>query len=241
MPVSARISRAPVVAPYRLRREFSAQRCAPVYIFLPRRGLGLTTQQLTQQIGGLTATALAFIPVPGVAQLAAAAAAAATQFAIFIEGLTGCGITCVQSSQYANQAESVLKQLYAAYFAQPVRTVAMQQAVLLQMQQSIAALKQACSDPKLGTAGQNCIKDRLIEGGPTSWCPLPGKVGCDWITTYVNPVKNDPAVVSDTSSGGAAAASVLSSFGVNPAATVLGIPLSELALPGLLLLFAAML
>lgn len=177
-----------------------------------RRGVGdLTTAQLAgsavttagNTVGGILtslANAAGEIPVAG-----PIIAGIASILGPIIATFNGCGQTCIQATQYANQANIALQQALNAYMAQPVHYKSVQQATLAQMQAVFDALRQACSNPALGSAGQRCISDRLVEGAVTSWCN--GKVGCDWITAYYNPVLNDPNVVADPVS----AASLLTS------------------------------
>ena len=174
--------------------------------------------------GGLMAAAPFTGPAaPFVAAAGALVAAAAKLFA-------GCGQTCIQATQYADQAGQIAQQIHDLYFAQPVRTASMQQTALANVQQIIGWLNQMCSNPALGSAGQRCISERIVRGGTAPWCPNPGNKGCDWYTTIVDPIANDPGVVPDP-----AGASLLSSVGVNPSTTVAGIPLEKLLIPAALL------
>lgn len=195
--------------------SFVALQDFPAPAFIPRRRVlrgtrrrgvgGLSTQQLSAQVGSMVASSLAFIPVVG--PLAAAATAIATSLAVVIENLTGCGPTCVLATQYANQASVALDQVKATYFNTPNRTVSFQQSTLQQIQAVFDALRTACSNPNLGNAGKRCISDRLVRGAVTSWCN--GQVGCDWVTNYYDAIANDPNVSPDPVS---AVSSVVSSI-----------------------------
>jgi hypothetical protein len=147
----------------------------------------------------------------------------------------GCGQTCVQATQYANQADAAAQQIHDLYFAQPVRTVAMQQAALNGILQMADWLRQACSNPALGAAGQRCISERIVPGGTAPWCPNPGNLGCDWYSTLIYPIQNDTGVVPDPSPVSAGSADLLSSVGVDPSTTVAGVPIKNLLLPAALL------
>lgn len=175
--------------------------------------------------GGLMAAA----PFAGPAApfLIAASALVAPIGAMF----AGCGQSCVVTSQMANQAQAGLEQLKSSYFALPVHYASAQAGTLAYMDQIFAWLRQACGNPQMGSAGVNCIQERLVRGAPAPWCPNPGHVGCDWITAYRDAVANDPAVVPDPSPVSAVAAA----FGLNPSATLGGFQVSSLILPALLL------
>lgn len=151
-------------------------------------GIGLQTANATGSVlagtlaGGLAAAA----PFTGPA--APFVAAAAGLVAPLTRLINGCGRSCIDASNIANEAESKLKALRDQYLAQPVRTVAMQQTVLQYMDEVFNWLYQACGAIG-GAAGQKCISERLVKGGAAPWCPT--RVGCDWITTLRDPVAND--------------------------------------------------
>ncbi len=105
----------------------------------------------------------------------------------------GCGQTCVVASQDADKFGALAQQNMQAYFSAPApRPMSLQSAALNNFDTLMAALRQACSDPALGAAGQRCISERLVKGGTAPWCPT--KTGCDWITTMRDPIANDPTV-----------------------------------------------
>lgn len=175
--------------------------------------------------------ALATIPIAGpiAAGIAVLGVALANVF-------SGCGDTCEEATQYANQAETILAQNLQTYMSAPVHYRSLQAGALNNATVAMQALQQACSNPALGAAGQRCISERLVKGGSAPWCTLPGGVGCDWITAYYDPIANDPNVVPDPVPGSSAVASVLSSVGLNSQATVLGVPVADLLVPALLIL-----
>lgn len=167
------------------------------------------------------ATATAFIP--GVGPLVSAAVGAATQFAIAIESLfSGCGQTCVQASNIANQVAGILEQNLNSYLSYPIRTASMQAAALQTFDGAWAQLQQACGNPALGQAGQNCISDRQAGGckwqtSPGGWQKnsdgtwkyvAPGAAGSgttcwNWFVGYRDPIAQDPMVLPDSAVQGA--------------------------------------
>lgn len=128
----------------------------------------------------------------------------------------GCGQTCVQTSNWANQAEPLLQQNVQHYLNSPVRYRSMQAAALNNFDTVWKALTAACGQPALGPAGQRCISDRQAgackwqtdgQGGPAG----SGSVCWNWFIGYRDPIANDPGVqddpvaaapASDTSAGG---------------------------------------
>lgn len=120
----------------------------------------------------------------------------------------GCGASCIQSTEFANQFEDALNQLKAAYDSQPIHYKSLQTQTLGYMQSAADQLRKACSDPALGAAGQRCISERLVRGGTAPWCPTPSHTGCDFWSTYYDPIANDPTVVPDPPAVSSAAASL---------------------------------
>jgi len=139
----------------------------------------------------------------------------------------GCGQTCVQATQYANQTETLWQQNLETYMNAPVHYASLQAAALNNFDTIANALYTACSNPALGSAGQRCISERLVRG--SVW---------DAYAHFRDPIANDPNVVPDPSPVTQAGASVLSALGVNPSQTLFGVPLSNLLLPGGLFLVA---
>lgn len=219
------------------------------------RGIGALTGQ-SAYIGqaaaaaasttGLLIGVLASIPVAGpiAAGIAAIGLALANVF-------SGCGQTCVEASNLANQAEPLLLQNLQAYMSAPVHYASMQAAALNNFNLTWTALEQACSNPQLGSAGQACIADRQQGGchyktspggwqqGPNGWTYVsPGAAGSgstcwNWFVGYHDPIANDPTVVPDPVPGAAALSSLTGS------ATIGGIPVADLLIgAGALLLLA---
>jgi hypothetical protein len=152
--------------------------------------------------------------------------------ALFGNIFSGCGNTCIQATQYANQAGQQLDQLKAQYFALPTpRPYADQQAYLQALPQLFNWLQQMCSNPALGSAGQNCISQRLTRRPCPGVAPAP--VWCDYWSFYYDPVANDPdvappvsAVSSATSGVTSAISSILpSSVSSLLTGTVFGLPI----------------
>jgi hypothetical protein len=123
----------------------------------------------------------------------------------------GCGQTCIQASNIANQVEPVLKQNLQQYLAAPVHYKSLQTAALNNFGTAWAALDKACSNPALQAAGQHCISDR-IQGSchyttsPGGWSngvyTYPGQEGSgsscwNWYVGYRSPISDDPTVVPD--------------------------------------------
>ena len=223
-----------------------------MYSFAPTRGWGLGDVASDQKAAGIAAS------VAGSAVSAAAAAGliagAAVPFigpaiavvAIAVEALianSGCGITCVETSQWANQAEPLLKQNIAAYFAQPAPRSQSNQALALQTFDKVwATLTAQCSQPGTGDAGKRCISDR--DSGACTWKqtatspllsypgePQPGECW-NWYSGYRDPIANDPDVMPDEMSS-ASSSSASGSF----ASLLTGgsSDMSSLLLPALLL------
>lgn len=200
-------------------------------------GLGAATSTVIESTGaslaGTAAAILALSPATGpLAPFVAVAAAVLGLLATMGVG-SGCGQSCVLSSQYANQAEAALQQNILAYFAQPApRDPASQTAAESLYQQVSGDLTQQCSNASLGSAGQKCISDR--QAGACTWkqtadsvlLGIPGEpqVGqCwNWDSGYYAPIVNDPdvAAASVATSAESAAASALSSAGLSSSYTV---------------------
>ena len=102
----------------------------------------------------------------------------------------------------------------------------MQAAALNNFDTVWAALEQACSDPSLGKAGQNCISDRQAgscaykvksvgswQGG--KWVPGQGGNGSgsacwNWFIGYRSPIADDPNVQPDPTPASSVASAVAS-------------------------------
>jgi hypothetical protein len=226
-----------------------------MYVGTRSRGLGATPGQITQTglslaspvgaaVGGgvlATATGLAAsLAVP----LVGAAIAGVTILVTKLIQNSGCGPTCVQASDYANQAEPLLRQNLYAYFSQPKPRSQSSQAAALANYDAIwnQAVK-LWSDPALGNAGKRGISDR--QAGACTWKqnvtyaqdimaagePQIGQCW-NWDSGYRAPIANDPSVVPD-----AQAALSGSAGSVFPAGS--GVSLGTLALVAVLVLAGA--
>lgn len=154
---------------------------------------------------------------------------------------SGCGQTCIITSQWANQAEPLLAQNIQAYFSLPApRTRQQQQMALNNFEVVWAKLQELCGQPGTGDAGVRCITDR--QAGACKWKqtsdspllqypgePQPGQCW-NWFSGYRDPIANDP-VVDDAqaalSSVGSTVSSVVNSL---PAVTVGGMNLTPILL-----------
>lgn len=180
---------------------------------------------------------------------------------ILVGVFKGCGSTCTEASDIANQVEPALQQNLANYLAAPVHYASLQAAFLNNFTTAWSALTQACGNPQLMSAGQNCISERQqgscsYKTTPGGWQQTngvwtyvyPGANGSgstcwNWFVGYHDPIANDPTVVPDPSPASSAvsgATSVitqgLTDIGISPSTTLFGIPLSTLALPAIALL-----
>ncbi len=191
---------------------------------LANQGLTITTNILKAigTIGGPVGSIIASIGQLGV---------------MLVQVFKGCGQTCIQATQYANQVEPILQQNLQAYISSPVRTVSMQAAAVNNYNTAITALEQACGQAALGSAGTACIDERVnasscqwkaSPGGWTGACPGTyqgygasgsGSACVNWVILYLDPIQNDPCVQPD---------SVLSTsssvLGGATSSTILGIP-----------------
>ena len=150
---------------------------------------------------GLTAGTLsAAVPFIGPALMAA------TLLIQHLIANSGCGQTCIETSQWANQAAAALQQVLDGYFALPAPRTQTQQALAIANFQSIwQQLVQMCSDPSTGDAGKRCISDR--QQGACTWkqkyAPVyagePNIGDCwNWFNGYLQPIQQDPVVADPT-------------------------------------------
>jgi hypothetical protein len=212
-------------------KQFAPVTAAPYRVMLPavdRRILH--NQRILREIRGLGAQSTAGEIQSGAAavvtgvtgELAAVSAGTSTiipligpalaVIAIAVEAImnSGCGETCIETSQWANQAEPLLLANINAYFQLPTPRASSAQAYALSVFDQIwAGLVSRCSQQGLGTAGQDCISDR--QAGACKWqqsttSPLlaytqygePAPGACwNWFSGYRDPIANDPDVVSD--------------------------------------------
>jgi hypothetical protein len=180
----------------------------------------LTTQQ-TVQAGTAAASSAASIAIaaswiPTAAIPFVGPAIAAISVAIELILNSGCGQTCIITSNWANQAEALLQQNITAYFNLPApRTASQQSAALANFQQIWNYLVQECSNPQLGQPGVNCIADR--QAGACHWTQpasevppwgTPAAGQCwNWFNGYHDPIANDSPIVPDPTTPTSAASS----------------------------------
>lgn len=221
-----------------------------------RRGMGATLQQANPQAGAIAATAasaatsvvgtlvaLGTVTGPVGAAIAGIIAAAYSIANLF----GGCGQTCVEATNIANQAGAYINEAYSQYMNSPVHYRSMQTAYLQLFDGTWNAMVKACDNPALGAAGQRCITDRQAgscayktspggwkQSGDGTWSyvePGPNGSGTACWNSFIgrrDPVANDPTVVDDP--GGGLLSSITGGGG-----SVLGVP-APLAIGGLALL-----
>ena len=171
----------------------------------------------------------------------------------------GCGQTCVEASDIANQVSAALTTNLQQYLAAPVHYASLQMAALNNFNTAWAALTQGCGNPQLASAGQNCISERQQgacsyktspggwqQGSSSGWTYVyPGANGSgstcwNYFVGYHDPIANDPTVVPDPPAAGVQSAitTELTHLGISSSSTLFGIPVMWLAAgaAGLLLL-----
>lgn len=179
-------------------------------------------------------TAAVAIPVVG-------AAIAAIGIGIMAILNSGCGQTCIETSQWANQAEPLLQQNVEAYFAiQAPRPISVQAAAVQNFMNVWNRLVQLCSQPGLGAAGQNCINDR--KSGACKWKATatgaypgqPAQGACwNWWNAYHDPIANDTQVYNDSQAAmptttGATGGTVVAGAGGSDLLLIAGVALAGL-------------
>lgn len=156
-------------------------------------GLG-DTRPVTNAIGsGLLSAGGVIAAIPG-GQLPGAIVAAVGAFTGLIGGLFKPDLTKIEATHIVDAIQVQLEQLLHGWYAlPPEQKTAQNQAAFLELiDAALNKVQQGCSNPQLGTAGEHCISERLVKGGSAPWCPT--VTGCDWITTYRDPITNDPTV-----------------------------------------------
>lgn len=244
--------------PVPVRRVMTRRYARPSRLVIPS-GLGalspgsISIANSAASAAALTGTmvaVLASIPIAG-----PIAAAVAGVGLLLANVFSGCGQTCVEASNLANQAEPLLLQNLQTYLSAPVHYASLQAATLNNFALTWQALVSACSNPQLGSAGQSCIADRQQGGchyqtSPGGWSQdasgvwrytYPGAQGSgsacwNWFVGYHDPIANDPTVVPDPVPGAGALTSTLESAGLP--ASVFGLPTGDLAIGAGLLLLA---
>jgi hypothetical protein len=170
-----------------------------------RRGMGQSASQIVGTVGGAASGIVTAAAAPATAAALGIGASLAVPIvgAVFagilfgVEELmnTGCGQACVVTSQWANQAEALLKQNLEKYLSLSPRTTSDKQSALNMFDAIWAGLVQRCSQSGLSTAGRNCIADR--QAGACKWRDSTG--ACfNWFSGYRDPIANDTDVVDDS-------------------------------------------
>lgn len=190
-------------------------------------GLGLGT--LDPKVGQIAGIAASGAALTGTMLAALTTMTAAGPIGAIVAGLIGigvaiasafqgCGDTCIEATKIANQIEPILNNNVTTYLQSPIHYASMQAAALNNFDTAWAALTQACSNPQLQSAGQNCIQDRqrgscAYKTSPGGWSNgqyiIPGANGSgnacwNWFVGYRDPIANDPTVVPDPSTTSAA-------------------------------------
>jgi len=182
------------------------------------QGLTATTAAGLAAAGAQTTATLlvAFGAIAGPVGLAIGAIAAIAP--MIVKLFSGCGATCTQATQYANQIEPILNQNLQAYLSAPIRTQSMQAAAVNNYNTAIASLEQACGQAALKSAGQNCIDERVdpsscqwkAQAGGwvqnadgtctyTPWGANGSGSSCwNWVIGYLDPITQDPCVQPDS-------------------------------------------
>ena len=162
---------------------------------------------------------------------------------------SGCGQTCIITSDWANNAADLLEKNIQAYFALPApRPVEAKAQALANFDQIWNYLAQQCGNPQLGSAGQRCISDRMAgactwhQTGQPEFPGQPANGACwNWFNSYRDPIANDPAIVTQTTVDPQTTINQVAGGNTITSPTV-GLNTGTLALigAGALMLFAAM-
>jgi hypothetical protein len=194
---------------YRPVRSLSGLGAAPSASQIVAAGAPILPAASSAILGGIAASGGSVLGLTGAALTAAipivgAALAAATVVVQMLIANSGCGQTCIETSEWANKAAAALQQVLDGYFANPAPRTQTQQALAVANFNSIwQQLVAACSDPSTGDAGKRCISDR--QAGACTWkqkyAPVyPGEPAIgecwNWFNGYLGPIQQDP-VVSD--------------------------------------------
>jgi hypothetical protein len=126
--------------------------------------------------------------------------------------LQGCGQSCIQATEAANQAEPLLQQNLQNYVNAPIRYKSLQTNALANFNVIFQNLITACQRIG-GGGGTNCVKDRIEfackwKASPWSWSsdgkiftpagPAGSGGQCwNWVYGYSDPISHDPGVVPD--------------------------------------------
>ena len=203
-----------------------------MYVASRARGLGATGGQEIAASGGVLLSAA---PFTGPAAPFLAIAGGIAEFLGAMGVGSGCGQTCVLSTQYANQAEALLQRNIAAYFAIAApRPLSAKQAALANFETVWNDFVQQSSS--LGSQGQTAISERGAGScawkQPASSVPpwgVPPAGACwNWDAGYRAPIADDPNIYDDSASAAvsnaatavSSAASAASGLGVGTLAAL---------------------
>lgn len=210
-------------------------------------GLGDTTNAAISAGAAGSTLGLAIASGASAIPVAGAVIAAGVAITALIESIianSGCGQTCVISSQDANRVGDAMLANLRAYVALPVRTVADQQAALANFDYAWSQLVALCGNTQLGNAGVNCISDR--QSGACTWKSSQGGWSqssdgtCKWtdfgpagsgdfcwnyFSGMRDPIANDPCAQPNTVASSASGVfdSAASSLGVSTSTLLLGL------------------
>jgi hypothetical protein len=201
---------------------------------LPGYGYGLGQSTADTAVQSATRVATAVVPKL-VGQSVATLLGVTTTVAIPIVGAaiagislgieailhSGCGESCIVTSEWANQAEVLLRKNLTEYQAIPApRPRSVQQIAMANFQAIWNRLVEQCSQPGLSTAGINCIGDR--QDGACKWHDASGQCW-NWWSGYYYPIANDTQTYDDGPLTGAPpVAGVPSVAGFDPTLLMLG-------------------
>lgn len=170
-------------------------------------GAGLSVATATGTLAPMAASLGVSVPVLG-AIIGAGIMAAGLAIDLIMN--SGCGQTCIVSTNFANQANAALQQNIEAYFNLPTpRPKSSQTAALSNFDTFWAWLiaPGECGNPQLGDAGKRCITDR--QAGACTWTQpassvppwgVPAAGSCwNWFSGYRDPIANDTNVYDDSS------------------------------------------
>ena len=177
-------------------------------------GSGVAVASASGTLAPIAASVGVSVPVLG-AILGAGIMAAGLAIDLIMN--SGCGQTCIISTQFANQANAALQQNIEAYFSLPTPRPRSSQIAAVSNFDVLwnwLGQPQQCGNPQLGTAGQKCITDR--QSGACVWTQpaasvppwgIPAAGQCwNWFNGYRDPIANDTNVYDDSAQVQAAAA-----------------------------------
>ena len=203
-------------------------------------GEAVAAQTGSNVAGGVAAglSTAAAIVAPVCPPCGAALALGAAIVAPITKMLKGCGQSCIQASDYANEIEPLLQQNLSNYVNAPVRYASLQANAVANFNSAFGNLLTACQNIG-GQGGTQCIQDRQLGGckwkaTPWAWVPdgnggytfkPAGQAGSgsqcwNWVYGYLQPIQQDPGVVPDPVSS-SSSSTTTSSSGSDPVSSLL--------------------